>query len=331
MRRFAIRRILVAIKALDSRTAPAVAKAGQLAQAYGADVELFHSIEEPLYLDPYTAVGRHPQQLQQLLQRAAMRRLERIARRLQHQGLRATVSVGCDSPPYEAIIRRAQHIKADLIVASHHPAQHRVPWLRLTDWELVRLSPIPVLLVKSSKSYRRPRLLMAVDPTHAFAKPARLDRRILDIGSSLGNALHGTLYAVHAFPLIPSEILAPGVRSPVITEEGLILAQRRSARTAKAHLEALLRHTRIAPTRRYSIAAHPVDAISTAARTSHSAIVIMGAISRSGLKRLLIGNTAERVLDVLSCDILVVKPLGFRNRVPQAARAVPVLPPVAGF
>jgi nucleotide-binding universal stress UspA family protein len=31
-------------------------------------------------------------------------------------------------------------------------------------------------------------------------------------------------------------------------------------------------------------------------------------MSRSGLKRIFIGNTAERVLDGLQCDVLVVKP-----------------------
>jgi Universal stress protein family len=43
--------------------------------------------------------------------------------------------------------------------------------------------------------------------------------------------------------------------------------------------------------------------------------VVMGAVSRSGLKGLFIGNTAERILDELSCDILLVKPLKSRNRV----------------
>jgi universal stress protein E len=44
-------------------------------------------------------------------------------------------------------------------------------------------------------------------------------------------------------------------------------------------------------------------------------IVVMGAISRSGLRRIFIGNTAERVLDALSCDVLVVKPPGFKTSV----------------
>jgi universal stress protein E len=49
-------------------------------------------------------------------------------------------------------------------------------------------------------------------------------------------------------------------------------------------------------------------------------IVVMGAISRSGLKRLIIGNTAERVLDFLECDVLIVKPKRFHNKVPRARR-----------
>jgi len=68
----------------------------------------------------------------------------------------------------------------------------------------------------------------------------------------------------------------------------------------------------------------PIDAIAQSARESKSSIVVMGAISRSGYKRLLIGNTAERILDDLSCDILVVKQEGFQTRVPRASRGMQV-------
>jgi len=46
----------------------------------------------------------------------------------------------------------------------------------------------------------------------------------------------------------------------------------------------------------------------------------MGAISRSGLKRLLIGNTAERVLEHLPCDLLIVKPARLITRLPRSRR-----------
>jgi hypothetical protein len=46
----------------------------------------------------------------------------------------------------------------------------------------------------------------------------------------------------------------------------------------------------------------------------------MGGLARSGLKRLLIGNAAERVLDRLRSDLLVIGPRGFRGRVPRRRR-----------
>lgn len=45
----------------------------------------------------------------------------------------------------------------------------------------------------------------------------------------------------------------------------------------------------------------------------------MGAVSRSALTRLFIGHTAERVIDTLACDVLIVKPAGFKSRVKRAS------------
>jgi universal stress protein family protein len=42
------------------------------------------------------------------------------------------------------------------------------------------------------------------------------------------------------------------------------------------------------------------------------------AVSRSALARLFIGSTAERVLDKLGCDVLIVKPRGFAAKVARA-------------
>jgi universal stress protein E len=46
-------------------------------------------------------------------------------------------------------------------------------------------------------------------------------------------------------------------------------------------------------------------------------VVVMGAVSRSGLKGLFLGNTAEDVLDRLHCDLLIVKPEGFEAALPS--------------
>ncbi len=128
-------------------------------------------------------------------------------------------------------------------------------------------------------------------------------------------ALRGTLHAVHAYARFPvgisSELLKPGMLESMENE---------AERAARARVVRELRPARIARSRQYLIARPPIEAIAEAARKSRSAIVVMGAISRSGYKRLLIGNTAERILDDLTCDIMVIKPTTFRNRVPRASR-----------
>jgi universal stress protein E len=40
----------------------------------------------------------------------------------------------------------------------------------------------------------------------------------------------------------------------------------------------------------------------------HIDVLVMGALARSGIDRVFIGHTAERLLETLACDILVVKP-----------------------
>lgn len=312
----AIKRILVAVKELNGKPLPAVLKGAQLARAYGAQLELFHGLTTPLYTDPGIAGVRGLVSLEQDLRQKARRRLEAIADRLRVHSIKVTVSAEWDYPAHEAIIRRAQAIKADLIVASIHAGRHRMPWLlRLTDWELVRLSPVPVLLVKNPHPYRHPAVLAAIDPSHAHEKPLQLDKEILRVGKTMSVALRGTLHAAHAYARFPMSLQPEGISAGTLEAMG-----DEAERAAQLRFTRALRPARIARARQYLIARPPIEAIAEAAHKSGSAIVVLGAISRSGYKRLLIGNTAERILDELPCDIMVIKPAKFRSGVPRASR-----------
>jgi len=313
----AVRRVLVALKETRGSAGAVVRKAAQVASAHGASLELFHALSEPIVLDLMDG-AKSLQALEQLYRDRVLRRLEHIARtvRARHRGLKVTVSAEWDAPAYEAIIRRGIKLKADLIVASSHAGPHLLPGLmRLTDWELVRLSPVPLLLVRSARPYRRPAVLVAVDPSHAFSKPLKLDQSLLQEGASISRSLRGTLHAVHAFARVPGGAIPPGALA--VSERSLQQIETQAKQGAKAGFERALGGA-VKPGNRYLIARHPVDAILQASRKCHSAIVVMGAVSRSGFKRLLIGNTAETILDELRCDALVVKPKSFRTRVPRS-------------
>ena len=41
----------------------------------------------------------------------------------------------------------------------------------------------------------------------------------------------------------------------------------------------------------------------------------MGAVSRGRLERAIIGSTAEKVLDHLPCDVLIIKPADFSSSI----------------
>jgi universal stress protein E len=307
-----IRRILVAIKEPQSRVQPAAHKAAQLARACGAELELFYTLSTPASSDRSVVVDQGLRSVEWTLREQALRQLEALAARIRHPDFKVTVAVEWDAPAYQAIIRRALCIKADLIVVARHKGRHTLPWiLRLTDWELVRLSPIPVLLVKSAAAYRKPAVLAAVDPTHAFGKPLKLDEKILALAAAVSKCLGGQLHAVHAYAAMAVEMIPPLGLTPLLLKDD----DGRAEGTARRALERVLRATPITRARRYLISGTPIDAIVQAVNKSRSAIVVMGAVSRSGLKNLFIGNTAENILDQLSCDILVVKPLRFRNHV----------------
>lgn len=325
-----IRRILVAVKDPWARSLPAIEKATQLARALGARVQLFHALSNPLYIDVAEFQGVTLSKLEHSQYARAASQLQALANRLEKAGVRVDTTVESDFPPHEAVIRAARRIGADLIVAERHAAKHHLAWvLRFTDFELLRLAPMPVLLVKTQQVYDHPSILAAVDPTHAYSKPLKLDREILNCAAQLTNALRGSLHAVFAYDPLPAATLEPGLALTGVTDAIATEAKAR-ARKALAHV---LNGATIPESRRYLVRQHPIDAIKGTAADIGCNIVVMGAISRSGLKRLVLGNTAERVFDELPCDALVVKPKRFASRVPRARRGaqlmtLPVIEPV---
>ena len=317
-----VRRILVAIKDYEAKATPALVKAGQLAKALGASLEIFHGIASPLYVDGYTTPSIELPEIEHTFRERILGHLEKMAARLRHDGIKVSTAAEWDFPVYEAIVRRAHQIKADLIVADQHLGRHTAAGLlHLTDWELLRLSPVPVLLVKTPGTYRNPVVLAAVDPGHTYAKPAKLDQRILATSATIAHALRGTQHVLHAY--VPFPFAADP--HTMVSQETVARLEAEAAEAAQKALDRELRARRIPRTQRHLMGRHPSDAIVETARETHSSIVVMGAISRSGLKRLFIGNTAERTLDLLSCDVLIVKPSQFANRVPRARRGARVV------
>ena len=323
-----IRLILGAVKNPAARVLPAVNKAAQIAKGLHAQLTLFHDIATPLYAEALQGRGIDLASLQREVQTSRREQLEKLAARIRKHGIDVDVAADWDYPPAEAIIRKAQRIAADLVVLENHHSssggtgRHPARWLlAYTDWELLRLCPIPVLLVKNRQMYHRPRVLAAVDPTHAFAKPSNLDRQILRAGAPLVHALRGELHALHVFH--PPLAMMPAMPDGPLVDMDLGHAE--LERVARRKLEKLVDGFDVKRSHCHLVQGRPSETSPQAAKRERSAIVAMGAVSRSGLKRFFIGNTAEFVMDAVTADILVVKSPDFHSRVPRTVRGVQIL------
>jgi len=311
-----IRRILVAVKDPSAKNLPAVDRAAELARAFGARLEIFHGITERVTAEPSRSREGPTRGAQHAIRARYHEALDRLARHLSGSGLEVRVSAEFDFPAHEAIVRRARRVKADLIVAECHAARRFAPArFHVTDWELLRTSPVPVLLVKSAKPYERPVVLAALDPSHVFSKPAKLDNVILNAAERFSRKLDGTLHALHAYSPAPIALepvpCAAAFSTPPTLRELACNAAQNLVRALQGRVPAACQHL---------VADVAAQAIPSTASTIGAALVVMGDVSRSGLQRLLIGNTAERVLADLPCDVLVVKPRRFVTRVERAPR-----------
>jgi universal stress protein E len=321
-----IRRILVAVKDPSAKHLPAVDRAGELARAFGARLELFHGITERLAMGPRPAQEGSARGAQHSIHSRYDEALARLAQHLSASGLAVRVRAEFDFPAHEAIVRRTRRVKADLIVAECHAARPFAHTsFHVTDWELLRTSPVPVLLVKSPKPYEQPVVLAALDPSHVFSKPAKLDNVILNAADRFSRTLGGTLHALHAYSPSPIALepvpRAAPLATPATLPELAAKAERNLRRAVRNRIPAVRQH--LVP----DIAAHAIPSI---ARRIGAGLVVMGDVSRSGMQRWLIGNTAERVLNDLPCDVLVVKPRRFVSlveRKPRGARLT-VRPPL---
>jgi universal stress protein E len=318
-----IRRILIAVKDPRARSSSAVTKGTQLAIALGAEVELFHALCDPLIVreddrGEASPARRGRRELED--DRAA---LERVAGAIRRHGVAVHCHSIWDHPAHEAIVRRALGSHADLVVVERHAGEHRAPWLlSYSDWEVLRLAPCPVLLVKSGRPWHRPGILAAVDPSRAHAKPPQLDAQILEMATALREALKGRLDVVHAVSR-PRWIADPGIADGGAAEAAMLLAG--AASEAGRNLDALLARMRTGKVGRYLTEGPAAEAIADTARRARTSIVVMGAVSRSGLKRLFIGETAADTLDAVRADVLVVKPGGFAPDLPRRPRGMSVL------
>ena len=240
------------------------------------------------------------------------RRLEQLAEPLRAEKLDVGVDARWDYPLHDSIVRKALDVGADVVIKdTHYHSVLKRSIFSNTDWSLIRNCAATLWLVKPRAPGQKPCLVAAVDPLHERDKPAELDNRILATARALAGSLNGEVHAFHAFDVAAAIAISTDAMSMPIA---LPLNELTDAMRAQ-HTDAVARLCKqhgVPPERTHVHQGGTRALLLTLTEQLRADAVVMGAVSRSGLKGLFLGNTAEDVLDRLHCDLIIVKPEGFK-------------------
>jgi universal stress protein E len=311
------KRILVIIDP-TSKEQHALKRAVWLARKMNASLELFICD-----YDQYLAGERFFEAKALAKARASLlaghiQRLKKLASEAVPTGVPVAVDAVWDKPLHEGIVRKALHSKADLVVKdTHYHAAIRRALFSNTDWNLIRDCPVPLLLVKPHEIGATLSIIAAVDPVHDRDKPAELDHRILDYAQGLATSFDASLHVLHAFDAAPAYAVSADSMAFPISMPMNELIEGLKQRHDEAVVQ-LMKNYAIPDTNIHVLEGDVCELLVTLAEKVRADVVVMGAVSRGALKRLVLGSTAERLLDRVPCDVLIVKPNGMSASVEES-------------
>lgn len=302
--------ILLVVDAGMRRT-PAFDRAVHLARRSGAALHLL-MVD---YFAAVDAVGLVNTQVMKLARRAHLAEreewLRELALDLRSRHLQVSCEVLWGRPAYEKIIAQVRARKPDLVIKDLSGTQDLPRLLsNPSDWQLLRLCPAPLLLVRQSEHVPSHRVLAAVDPVHESEQALQLDARILASAQWLCAMEPAELHLLHACGGMPP---LPPLDSPA----GLgVFTQACDALQAlrREKFQVLAQASQLNASQQHLLDEPPSQAIARCCRELQIDTLVLGTLSRSELGRALMGSTAERVLAELDCDVLAVKPADFEER-----------------
>jgi nucleotide-binding universal stress UspA family protein len=218
--------------------------------------------------------------------------------------------------PATALVEEVLGMGHSLLVRSHdrdlaEPARQ----YGAADMELLRSCPCPVWLIGRTGPHTPWRVAAAINPNPDDSIEQELNRIVLEWAVTLKELAGADVTLLHAWAAFGASVLRSHVPEHEFVE--YIEAARRVADEAlqaftKTHADQL------DGVNVQLVQGEPERAIPQFIERNGIDLVVMGTVARSGILGLVMGNTAERVLQRLRGSVLAVKPPGFVSSVERA-------------
>lgn len=267
-------------------------------------VVLEHLQLDDLPLGTRTLIGHlDHDQLRDMIEHRQRVRLDEKLKALSSGDLDLRTSVAWSHTPFLTIIQEVLRSGHDLVIKDALQVTGPGALLHPTDRHLIRKCPCPTWMIRSKGHTTYRRVLAAVDLFPVDETNAELNRRILELAVSQASRDEAELHLVHAYRAAGGLLFSSVADSRAYAKAVAALRRER--------LDSLLAGYSIPGKRVHLEEGVPGEVIPAVASRERIDLIVMGTLARVGIPGLFIGNTAERTLDHVRCDVLTIKPRGF--------------------
>lgn len=281
----------------------ALNRALQFAQFYDVKLTLFSCVYDPgTELSPLLPSEQKNKLKQSKLQQR-LDYLNQLKSEVEAENISVTTQVVWERKMQRAVIQACEDLNPDLVVKRiSHSASSINPFNMPVDWQLLRKCPAPLLLIREQNWNFTAPILAAVDAASEDKNVQTFNQHIIAYAKLLSRLTETTPHVAttHISPAMDNAINIPGFDLDDLREKVSNLNQQK--------LESLLVEQNIPKQNQHAIEGLAEERLPKLAEAIGSQIIVMGTIGRRGIKGALMGNTAERVLSHLPCEVLALKP-----------------------
>lgn len=249
---------------------------------------------------------------QSLMEQAtASVRSAKEALKLEGDAVRITVELASGKHPAIRIIQEVLKNGHDLLVKEAE-THDRGRGFKAIDMALLRKCPCPVWLSRPiSRSRSEIKVAVAIDPENHEPEAEALSLRMLQLSRSLANSCSRELHIVSCWDYEFEGYLRHNHWVRMDDEEVADVVSE-AGKTHEATLQKLLGDSEISGSQViHHLRGQPEKLIPKYVEENGIDILVMGTVARTGIAGFVIGNTAEDIIQELSCSLMALKPLGF--------------------
>ena len=214
-------------------------------------------------------------------------------------------------PPAIQVIRQVLRDGYDLVIKEAEPAESGKGFKSM-DMTLLRRCPCAVWLARPTvRKQGKTHVAVAVDSECRELSEKALSLRLLELSRSMADTFSGSLSILSCWDYEYEQFLRYKAWANISEEEQAKNVREEEADHQKL-LKALIDESGIGSNHQvYRMRGGPDNLIPEFVEKESVDILVMGTVARTGVLGFLIGNTAESILNKISCSLMALKPAGF--------------------